>query len=841
MMSVNQYPQERSVDAIASTERIQIPGINDAVVAAARIRNCEYPECERLTGSLHGGILIPYYDINGQSVMDEGGPYYRLRLDQERGDQKYHQRANTRTHGYIPPGFAQRAPNFRSLVVIEGEKKALALTSETVLAMGVSGFYGLFDGKDGFTDEFVQCLELVKPESLCFVGDADVIFNPQFADAVAKLVETLPKTQWAGLQVFIACVPPDAPGKGVDDVRAILGDEFRKWLEVLWEQTILVTPEMTKGRIVLRLLKQHRHALEKLARSDEKKDSIFHGLAKLTAGLADNFAEQEIREIANDLGFAKRFFGQAVTKAKTQLRNQAGAVLEGTGVTVDLARPAGEWAVTILRALPDEVYFSGDGKLSRLMSRELVPFLEKELISYLDRHDRFIFVNGGVEGQCDRTAKFEKKHAEILMGAAVNYPELLRRVRIFSKSPVLLDGGDGGCSLVTGYCRQSEILVSSHDHIIGNIPLDIAWAQIEKLLSDFQFESSADKAVALALLLTPILVKGGFLKGKRAPFIIIWKDQKGAGGGYLCQVVCGVHGHRSKAITVRDPFRVYESISRSLFNGDSIIYLDNVRGAVLADLPFLESLLTEPVFDARMIYRHGELDVDHLTLMASSNGMTLSEDLADRAVEIRIRKQPSSYSFREWEEGDLLSHIERNHQHYLFCLHTIIQSWVAVGRPLAKAVSGIRFKEWERVIGGILNMRPEAPLNMFPGGEAGRRRMMDRMSSPDFERIAALCADLIQRGVSGQWLTCRQMAELTDDKVTDNSDEQGRIAQQIGIMLADFCPVVGQLKDVGEHYKIQRQKRNIPEKNYKATNEYCILESSQMSDSVTSLNPGTAA
>ncbi len=193
------------------------------------------------------------------------------------------------------------------------------------------------------------------------------------------------------------------------------------------------------------------------------------------------------------------------------------------------------------------------------------------------------------------------------------------------------------------------------------------------------------------------------------------------------------------------------------------------------------------------------------------------------------------------EEGDLLSHIERNHQHYLFCLHTIIQSWVAVGRPLAKAVSGIRFKEWERVIGGILNMRPEAPLNMFPGGEAGRRRMMDRMSSPDFERIAALCADLIQRGVSGQWLTCRQMAELTDDKVTDNSDEQGRIAQQIGIMLADFCPVVGQLKDVGEHYKIQRQKRNIPEKNYKATNEYCILESSQMSDSVTSLNPGTAA
>ncbi len=321
---------------------------------------------------------------------------------------------------------------------------------------------------------------------------------------------------------------------------------------------------------------------------------------------------------------------------------------------------------------------------------------------------------------------------------------------------------------------------------------------------------------------------------------MIWKDQKGAGGGFFCQVVCGIHGHRAKPLTVREPSRVYESLSRSLFTGDSIVYLDNVRGNVLADLPFLESFLTEPIFDARMIYRHGELDVTHVTLMATSNGMTMSEDLADRAVEIRIRKQPASHRFLEWAEGDLLSQIEKHQHYYLACVHAVIRAWVEAGRPMVKAISGIRFKKWERVVGGILTMHPDGPLDMFPDGERGRRRMMDRMSSPDFDRIEALCHDLAQGGHAGQWLTAREMAELTDDQITVDPDEHARLAQQIGIMLSNFCPEVGELKDVGERFKIQRNRRTRPENNHKQTNEYFVVESSQLSDDVTSLTPGGA-
>lgn len=321
---------------------------------------------------------------------------------------------------------------------------------------------------------------------------------------------------------------------------------------------------MTKGRIAIRILEVHRESLERLAEDETQKDLVFRGLAKLAAGLADDLAEQEIRELANSLGFTKSAFRQAVTRAKKRLRDQSSSIPEGAGKRIDLSTPAGEWAQVVLQALPDKVYLTSDGKLARLVEDNLSPFSEKELISYLDRPDRFIFVFGGAAGQADRLAKFEKKHAEIVLGAAANHPDLLRRVRVFSNSPVLVDRGAEGCELVTGYCSDRGILVASPSRFDGNIPLNIAWAQIENLLADFRFESEADRALALASILTPAVVKGGFLNGRRVPFLVVWKDQKGAGGGYFCQVVCGVHSHRAKAITVREPSRVREHLPFTL-------------------------------------------------------------------------------------------------------------------------------------------------------------------------------------------------------------------------------------------------------------------------------------
>ncbi|MEQ1841362.1 MAG: DUF3854 domain-containing protein, partial [Verrucomicrobiales bacterium] len=462
-MSEDNFPQELSDGAQALQDRPHIPGVDDAVVAAAGIRQCENPECETLTGSLHGGLLIPYEDLQGLPIMDLDGAFCRLRLDVERGGQKYHQRAGTKVHAYLTPGLGQMIKG-SLLCIIEGEKKALALDSQGLPALGITGFYGLIDGQDGFVDEFIDVLEAGNIRVIRFFGDSDTIFNPQFSDAVTKVVGLLSKSAWAHLQLFVSVVPLDAPGKGIDDVRAALGPEFAAWLDAFWNLTVEVPPGMSKGRIAMQLLKLQGDLMGQLVTGD-RRDEIFAGLAKLAAGLGDPLAEEEIRELAETLGFAKRAFGQAITRAKKSRPTGGNPLPEATGVKIDLDQAAGVWVRGLLEQLRGNVFLAPDGNLSRLVTGELVPFTEKELIPYLDQPDRFYFVHGGGDdGQMERVAKFDKKHAEVVLGASVDFAEVLRPVSVCSKSPVLVDDGAGGCELVTAYSLEHRILVASATH-----------------------------------------------------------------------------------------------------------------------------------------------------------------------------------------------------------------------------------------------------------------------------------------------------------------------------------------------------------------------------------------
>ena len=58
------------------------------------------------------------------------------------------------------------------------------------------------------------------------------------------------------------------------------------------------------------------------------------------------------------------------------------------------------------------------------------------------------------------------------------------------------------------------------------------------------------------------------------------------------------------------------------------MYFDNIRGKILSELPFLEMLLTEPLFPCRALYIDGSVNVERCVFAATSNGAVLSPDLA---------------------------------------------------------------------------------------------------------------------------------------------------------------------------------------------------------------------
>lgn len=121
-----QSVQERMVADLAKSgltpEDLGAYPINESVVEACRLQ----PGLK--------GYVIPYYDITGKRL-----DFYRVKLFNS--DPKYMQPRNTQNHIYIPKNFLKvlKAVKHKSLIITEGEKKALALTKLGFPAVAVSG------------------------------------------------------------------------------------------------------------------------------------------------------------------------------------------------------------------------------------------------------------------------------------------------------------------------------------------------------------------------------------------------------------------------------------------------------------------------------------------------------------------------------------------------------------------------------------------------------------------------------------------------------------------------------------------------------------------------------
>src|SRR5438067_11374824 len=100
------------------------------------------------------------------------------------------------------------------------------------------------------------------------------------------------------------------------------------------------------------------------------------------------------------------------------------------------------------------------------------------------------------------------------------------------------------------------------------------------------------------------------------------------------------------------------------------------------DSAHLEAFLTaEGSFPARVPYRSEvQIDPDRFFILLSSNGVEATRDMANRSSIIRIRKR-ESFTYSDFSEGDLLSHIRANQSYYQGCVFAVIREWYRAGRP----------------------------------------------------------------------------------------------------------------------------------------------------------------
>ena len=725
-------------NSTSPNQETPFPGISPAFLQRAQIRHVSKDEAMHLLQIDDSGWLFPYFNYDGSPVIEAGRAFYRLRLDHPNRDQKYHQQCGTSPRGYLPPPTIIAPSTSTCLFIVEGEKKALSLAEAGILAVGLGGFYSFTTNQEKLIPELVNSIDVHTPQIILFLGDKDVIFNYQFSHAAITLRELIVQ-RYPQLCFRVAYIPWSAPDKGVDDCREILGpDQFTNWYhaEVL-SKSIPIRNQQPSG-LALTILKNEYPTFE--ASPESCHSEIKDQMIKLAATLQNSPLEQaEIIDILSRFtGNQKGLIKKAINIRSRQLRLQSQSDLPVAENAINVQQAAGSFARDVLSCSAHLTYYFNE-RLCYYDKGQLVALNEQSVVSFLDVPETLSFCTNDAFGQ-RKPYRLTEKEGRLIIGALAQNRHLLREVRNVYKAPILVST-EAGAEIVSGYSPQHKIYAGRCE--IPEVGVAQAFDKLRQLLADFQFETPGDLARAFSLLITPALLRGNFLAAGRTPFFFIQKDAAGAGGGTLARLVAEINLMTSLTCTPTTPKSAFEDISMHLVKGGDYLCFDNMNGTLLTQLPFLESMLTEPEHVARSLYTHQKINPDRCVFVCTSNGARLSPDLADRSVRLALRKQPPNYRFRNWPEGDLIEHVRKNAAEYLACIYSLICQWVNVERPTGQAITGFRFKQWESICSFFCEQLLGTPLL-----DDAHQQFQQEVSDPDAVLLRQIFMLLSQRGNS---------------------------------------------------------------------------------------------
>jgi hypothetical protein len=777
------------------------PGISNEMLERADVRHVSAEEAKDLCGLDSSGLWLPYRNLDGSAICDGGKDYGRLRLDKPRGDMKYYQAGGTNVHAYLPPTLADATDVGGDLFIIEGEFKSLSQTEAGFPAVGISGFYG-FAKKDnaGLVPELAAVIERRKPARILFCGDSDTALNYFFPIAAVRLAN-----QVQPVPVLLPRIPLNGPGKGADDCRAKLNGTFVDWWRERIAQAIVVKADADAKVLMLELFEREQDAMVSL--TGQTRRDVDNRLVKLAAAFEKHPMDQErvVDFAVKKLELGRSGFTKSVkaeVKAQAARRAQP-KVAQSEASVIEHSEPAAIWTRQVWERIANSVFWYADN-LCRLHENRLKPQTPAEMVSYLDDPSRCCFQGRDRKGEAVKS-RFTEADARVFLGAWMNSSDLVRHVDVFSSLPVLAWNGDKSV-LVNSYDRDLRILANGEEMTLPT-PKE-AVEILVRLLRDYDFGTNGDLGRAIALLLSLTLAQGGFLGKGRVPLFLIEKNEASAGGSLLLRLACQIYGLQPKPISRLDNRdKVVEDISRLLLSGAGFIYFDNARGRGLQNLPELESVLTEPFFNCRAPYLHGEADVTRRVLAVSSNGAVFSHDLASRTAKISIRKRPADYAFTEYAEGSIEDHVVANVSLYLGAVFSLVKDWADAGRPAGQQLTGFRFPQWERACAWILQKHfPGLPLL-----DASHRDAQERLADPNHDLIRNLFRLVVEGETRGE-LTASSLAEIgADAGLLEGDEQQNRL--RVGKIMKQRFPNDGEHTFDSGNFTVMRDTRTSPSGN----------------------------
>lgn len=222
---------------------------------------------------------------------------------------------------------------------------------------------------------------------------------------------------------------------------------------------------------------------------------------------------------------------------------------------------------------------------------------------------------------------------------------------------------------------------------------------LDDWLGDFPFATPADKANAVAELLT--LTGRTFVR--LAPLFVNDASTPGSGKGLLTETVYLIATGQAPHLMdlPLDGEEQRKTITSALIAGQSLIAWDETP--VIAGRT-LSLILTAEIYSARILGSTKMIAVENrFTQIAIGNNVDVRGDLRRRVLPCRLEPDVDHPEHRtDFRHPNLKQWVKEHRSELLHAALTIWRHWDAVGRPKSTVTIG-SFEHWARSVGGALD------------------------------------------------------------------------------------------------------------------------------------------
>jgi hypothetical protein len=190
------------------------------------------------------------------------------------------------------------------------------------------------------------------------------------------------------------------------------------------------------------------------------------------------------------------------------------------------------------------------------------------------------------------------------------------------------------------------------------------------------------------------------------PLYLLDKPTPGTGASLLVQAVNRMAtGCEASSMTEGGNEEEWRKrITAKLAEGPTVFFIDNLRWRLSSSA--LSSALTAETWEDRVL---GVSEMARLPIrcmwIATGNNIMTSPEIARRSIRIRLDshlQRPGTRPADSFRHPDLLDWVSAERIGLVHAALTLVQGWLARGRPAGKNARLGSFEAWSKVMGGIL-------------------------------------------------------------------------------------------------------------------------------------------